>query len=184
MSDREKQFSWFVTMQTIFFFPAGSAVQYLGELDGICLLSFDYAFWHVHYLKWLSNRGKKIRGFTGTGCCQKGRLYWNRCFENLWKPAERCQNVHNTNQQFTGILCEFDVVSGKFRRSPQQRLSALGTASQFNRQTLVCSITACMMLSCRREDKGKKKNISFCYIYILHYLGINKSGKKDITTSS
>jgi len=48
------------------------------------------------------------------------------------------------NQQFTDILCEFGLVAGKFRRGPWQKLSAWGTASQLNRHTLVCSVTACV----------------------------------------
>lgn len=155
MSDREEQFSWSLTMQTIFFF--------LQEVWSSIYESWT-AFAFFHLIIFFLQR-KENQGFTGTACCQKDRLYWNRCFENLWKPAERCQNVHNTNQQFTDILCEFGVVSGKFRRNPQQRLSALGAASQLNRKTLVCSITECMILSCRREEKGKKKDFLLLRLY-------------------
>lgn len=63
-------------------------------------------------------RRKENQGLTGIGCCQKTRLYWNRCFQNLRKPAERCQNVHNMNQQFTDILCEFGLVAGKVQKEP------------------------------------------------------------------
>lgn len=169
-------------MQTIFF-PAGRVVRYLGELNSICLLPLNYIFLTCTLLEMVKQERKENQGFTGTGCCQEDGLYWNRCFENLWKPAERCQNVHNMNQQFTDILCEFGVVSGKFRRKPQQRLSALGTASQLNRQTLVCLITVCMMLSCRREDKGKKKD--FLLLHLYSSLSWNHQiGKKDIIISS
>lgn len=166
-----------VTMRTNFFFCrkcgpiSRRAGQHLPPFTSLYFLTRTL----LEMVEW---RRKENQGLTGTGCCQKDRLYWNRCFENLWKPAERCQNVHNMNQQFTDILCEFGLVAEKFRRNPRQKVSAVGTASPLNRHSLVCSVTACVMLSCRREDKGGKKKVSSCYIYILHYLGIVKSGKK------
>lgn len=143
-------------MQTIFFFCrkhgpiSRRAGQHLPPFTSLYFLTCTL----LERVEW---GRKENQGLTGTSCCQKDRLYWNRCFENLWKPAERCQNVHNMNQQFSDILCEFGLVAWKFWRNSQQKVSALGTASQLHRHTLVWSITACMMLSCRREDKGKKK---------------------------